>query len=164
MRERGISQRELADVMGVDLSRVKNLCAGRLKKLTREEGEALIRKLHVRAHWLATGEGPMFESESERAFTSRIDKLGPVSKIAAKFGLSESEAHLLTEILFYTETGNVQRLRETMSKFAELSPKESALLNYYRSSSEEARDALMKMGSVAAQSKNKISKKTRRSS
>jgi len=106
----------------------------------------------------------MFQSEPERSFASRIDALGSSAKIASKFGLSETEARLITELLYYTETGDAERLRQTLSRFFDLSPKESALLNYYRSSSEEGRDALIKMGAVVAQPKKKVNKKTQRSS
>lgn len=68
MKAKRLTRQQLADVMGVDWKRVKNLCDNHAKKLTREEGEALIRKLHVRGDWLMTGEGPMFQSEGEQAF------------------------------------------------------------------------------------------------
>lgn len=54
-----MQQAGLAEVMGVSLDRVKSLTSGKVKNLKREESEALIAKLGVRATWLVTGEGPM---------------------------------------------------------------------------------------------------------
>lgn len=63
MVECGLRQVDLADVLGVSLSRVKAMTSGRVKNLTREESEALVGKLGVRAAWLVTGEGPMRNGE-----------------------------------------------------------------------------------------------------
>ena len=75
MKEFGLQQVGLADAMGVTLDRVKSLTSGKVKNLKREEGEALIKKLHVRGDWLATGEGPMLQSEGERELGRRMDLL-----------------------------------------------------------------------------------------
>lgn len=66
--ECNLKQRELADVLGVPLQRVKRLAAGEVKNLTREEMEALTTKLRIRPEWLlADGQGPMFMTEAEHA-------------------------------------------------------------------------------------------------
>lgn len=57
----GLRQQDLAEIMGVKLQRVKRLAGGSVQKMTREESEALVRKLNIRADWLLTGQGPMFE-------------------------------------------------------------------------------------------------------
>ncbi len=150
MKERGLTQRKLADVMGVDISRVKNLTAGRLRKLTREEGEALIRKLHVRAHWLATGEGPMLQSEAERRFEGRLDDLQKVTRKARGRGLSKSEEELLQEVLYYVETGDNAALQVFFQRLTALNPKEAALLDNFRHSPSAAQDALLKTGAALA--------------
>ncbi|MEA4838042.1 MAG: helix-turn-helix transcriptional regulator [Rhodospirillaceae bacterium] len=59
----GLKQQELADLMGVNLQRVKRLAGGTVQKMTREESEALVRKLNIRADWLLTGKGPMFDGD-----------------------------------------------------------------------------------------------------
>lgn len=67
LREAHLRQQDLAEIMGVKLQRVKNLSSGVVKKLTREESEALVRKLNIRSDWLLTGQGPMFEDSPAAA-------------------------------------------------------------------------------------------------
>lgn len=71
MKEFGFQQRALADVLGVGIDRVKSLTSGRVQKLTREESEALIKKLNIRGDWLATGEGQMIQSADDRPRLTR---------------------------------------------------------------------------------------------
>jgi transcriptional regulator with XRE-family HTH domain len=155
MKERGLTQRKLADLMGVDISRVKNLTAGRLQKLTREEGEALIRKLHVRAHWLATGEEPMFQTEAERRLEGRLEQIRHVTRKAGGRGLSKSEESLLQEILYYVETGDNAALRAFFRRLTALNPKEAALLDNFRHSPGGAQGALIRTSAALAESKSK---------
>lgn len=61
LKSSGLKQQELADLMGVNIQRVKRLAGGTVQKMTREESEALVRKLNIRADWLLTGKGPMFD-------------------------------------------------------------------------------------------------------
>lgn len=60
MLAKRLNQRALADLLGVPLQRVKNLTAGNIQKLTREECQALVCKLNVSSDWLLTGQQPMF--------------------------------------------------------------------------------------------------------
>lgn len=88
MKETGLKQAPLAEVIGASLSRVKALATGRAQKLTREESEALVKKLNIRAEWLVTGEGPMFRAVD--APQSR-----QVNQDVAPYGLKPDEAVLL---------------------------------------------------------------------
>lgn len=82
MKECLLDQKGLADVLGVPLQRVKNLTAGNVKKLTREETESLVRKLSVRGDWLATGEGEMFqEVESQDSFIARQQSIARMNQL-----------------------------------------------------------------------------------
>ena len=67
MKECDLQQAGLAEVMEVSLDRVKSLTSGKVKNLKREESEALIGKLGIRAEWLVTGEGSMRGGESHRS-------------------------------------------------------------------------------------------------
>lgn len=135
-----LSQQQLADVMGVKLQRVKNLCGGWAKKLTREEGEALIRKLHIRGDWLATGEGPMKQSPGEIEFQRRLDVIKSTTERVAALGLPVEKAQRLHELLSMIEIGNTQRIAEMLE--APLVPDEAALVDNYRHSPPEARAAI----------------------
>ena len=103
MKECDLQQAGLAEVMEVSLDRVKSLTSGKVKNLKREESEALIGKLGIRAEWLVTGEGSMCGDESLRSVgqltTSTnldvellADAITAVEKLVAHRGRSLSPA------------------------------------------------------------------------
>ena len=100
MADRNLKQSDMADLLEVSIDRVKSLTSGRVKNLSREEGERLIRKLQVRAEWLATGEGEMIQSEGEQEFQRRSGLLKGVSEIARNLTNDEDQRRLLQEALF----------------------------------------------------------------
>lgn len=89
MKECGLTQAALAEVLGVNLDRVKSITSGRAKKLTREESEALVKKLRIRAEWLVTGDGPMFQAVDAAAEAHQV------SENVRPYGLSADEGELL---------------------------------------------------------------------
>lgn len=139
MKECGLQQSGLAEVLGVSLDRVKSLTSGKVKNLTREEGEALIKKLHIRGDWLATGEGPMLQSDAERELHRRLGLVKASVGKASLEGLSEEDRARVMEILFYAEMGDATALQRALSPLA---PDEAALLDNYRNSPPEARAAI----------------------
>lgn len=103
MKECDLQQAGLAEVMEVSLDRVKSLTSGKVKNLKREESEALIGKLGIRAEWLVTGEGPMrggesLRSEGHRTASTNLDvellaeAITAVEKLVAHRGRSLSPA------------------------------------------------------------------------
>lgn len=151
MKECGLPQKALAEVLGVELQRVKDITAGRVKKLTREEGEALIRKLHIRGDWLATGEGPMIQSAGEQEFQRRLDVIKSTTERVAALGLPVEKAQRLHELLSMIEIGNTQRIGEILE--APLVPDEATLLDNYRHCPPEGKDALKTTSAALAKSK-----------
>lgn len=81
MVECNLKQADLVGVLGVSLSRVKAMTSGRVKNLTREENEALIGKLGIRATWLVTGEGPMRDSGEGESHPAKQTPTGGVLDI-----------------------------------------------------------------------------------
>lgn len=81
MREFGLQQTGLAEVMEVSLDRVKSLTSGKVRNLKREESEALIGKLGIRATWLVTGEGPMRDSGEGESHPAKQTPTGGVLDI-----------------------------------------------------------------------------------
>lgn len=152
MTERGLTQKGLAETMEVPLQRVKNLCGGWAKKLTREEGEALINKLNVSGNWLATGQPPMFRSETEQRAASVMAQLGSAAEAARSLGLNAEQGRVVMELLFFAQTGNPEAARQALAELAGLKPDEAALLDNYRNSPKEARDALKATSAALAQS------------
>lgn len=110
--ECGLKQKELAELLGVPIQRIKRLSGGEASKFTREEGESLIKKLNIRAEWLVTGEGDMFQSANEKEFSDRLDALNRASKEAAAATSDAEERRLLQESLFkrYMEDIEVKKL------------------------------------------------------
>lgn len=103
MKECDLQQAGLAEVMEVSLDRVKSLTSGKVKNLKREESEALIGKLGIRAEWLVTGEGSMrggesLRSEGQRTTSTNLDvellaeAITAVEKLVAHRGRSLSPA------------------------------------------------------------------------
>lgn len=140
MKECGLQQKALAEVLGVTLDRVKSLTSGKVHKLTREESEVLIKKLNIRGDWLATGEGPMFQSAGEREFQRRLDELKSATDAAS--ALPEDKQRLMQELLFYVGAGDITALAAAMSRVEIVSPGEAALLDNYRHAPPEGKAAL----------------------
>lgn len=147
MRECQLKQSDLVEVLGVSLSRVKAMTSGRVKNLTREESEALIKKLHIRGDWLATGEGPMLQSEGEREMGRRLDLLKLATGKAQIEGLEPHYARLLMEVLFYAELGDADALRQALNP---LRPDEMALMGSYRSCNEGDKVRLIQTAALMA--------------
>lgn len=151
MKECGLQQKDLAKVLGVSLDRVKSLTSGKVHKLTREEGESLIRKLHIRGDWLATGEGPMIQSAGEQEFQRRLDVIKSTTERVRDLGLPVEKAQRLHELLSMLEIGDTKRLSELLD--AATAPDEATLLNNYRHCPPEGKDALKATSAALAQSK-----------
>ena len=145
MKHFGFQQAGLAEVMGVSLDRVKSLTSGKVKNLKREEGEALITKLHIRGDWLATGEGPMLQSDGEREMARHMDLLKLATGKAQIDGLEPHHSRALQEILFYAELADAEALRKALTQ---LSPDELALVSSYRRCSEDAKVTLIQQAAV----------------
>lgn len=139
MQECGLKQKALAGLLGVSVDRIKSITSGRVQKLTREESEALVKKLHIRAEWLVTGSGPMFHTAAESEFQRRLDVVGNVSRQATAAYLRPDQIDLLQRITMAAEMGDSATLRRLLHP---LSEREAALLDDYERMSDEDRRAL----------------------
>lgn len=147
MKECGLTQSALADVMGVSLDRVKSLTAGKVKNLRLEEADALIQKLQIRSEWLATGEGPMRQGPGEQEVTLKLQQVKAATSKAAVPGLSREDSARLAEILFFLEAEDAAGLGKVLNPGE---PAEQALLGSYRSCSPEAQIKLIQIAAVLA--------------
>lgn len=94
MRAQGLSQKQLAEVLGSSLQRVKFITTGRIAKLTPAEIRALVEKLQVNPIWLTTGMGEMFSAPADGTaavptildefFMNRLQKLANSGASAAE--------------------------------------------------------------------------------
>lgn len=106
-----LKQMGMADVLGCSLNRVKSIASGRVKNLTSEESKALIEKLGVRADWLVTGEGPIFQIERVSTVKQALtvlstalqnlpdDRRVPASAQLGAFGLAPDSSQLMDALL-----------------------------------------------------------------
>ncbi len=86
MQARGLSQKQLAEVLGSSLQRIKFITTGRVGKLKPAEIRALVEQLRVNPVWLTTGVGEMFSAPAdgeaavpvilEDFFMNRLQALG----------------------------------------------------------------------------------------
>lgn len=117
MRAKGLSQKALAEALGVNLQRVKNLTAGNVHKLNPDEARALVTRLHVRADWLVTGEGAVFQTPQEQELERRQELLRDASKTASTLKLSERHQAFVRDILVGAALKQSDLLRATINGF-----------------------------------------------
>lgn len=60
----GITQKQMSEILKVSIDRVKSLANGRAKNFSIEEMQTLLKDVNVRAEWLITGEGEIFNNKS----------------------------------------------------------------------------------------------------
>lgn len=149
MQETGLNQVRLAEVIGASLSRVKAITSGRVQKLTREESEALVKKLNIRAEWLVTGEGPMFQAPGEREFQRRLGTVAQAARQAVAAGLTPGQADVFQRVLLASQAGDTATLAKLLRD--SLSADEAALLDSYRRCREEDRQAMARTAAALAQ-------------
>lgn len=156
MKECGLQQKALADLLGVSIDRVKSLTSGRVGKLTREESETLIRKLNIRGDWLATGDGPMFQSPSEQEFQRRMEAVRSTTDKVVALGLPAEQARLLNDLLCAIEVGDTARLTALIQ--TPLAQRQRALLENYESADDAGRKIIEGTATLAAQSSKRLKK------
>jgi len=161
MRACNLKQSDLAEVLGASLSRVKAITSGRVRNLTREEHEALISKLGIRAGWLITGEGDMFGvDETKEEFGARLRASNHLMAVINAMPIEERARRNLALCM----SGNPEKdgpniVRGLFAEFLKegsltapstLTPDEEWLLDAYRHSSTEVRAVIMGATKAAA--------------
>lgn len=108
----GLKQQELADLMGVNLDRVKSLFTGKVKKMAPEELQALEEKRHVRPQYLVRGEGAPLKPREEIELLTRLSELGRATKTVAELEVPDWVKRLAQEWLFAIERGDSTRIQQ----------------------------------------------------
>ena len=143
MDAKSLSQRDLMDILGVSLDRVKSLTSGRVAKLKPDEIKALVEDLHVSADWLATGTGPMFrpqQAEDQDAFAQRMQAVSAMGAVVDALPLSEPERARLKVLLTGDPVQDGALIAQALA--GGLKPDEAALLDNYRHASPEGKKAI----------------------
>ncbi len=147
MQECELRQVDLAEVLGVSLSRVKAMTSGRVQKLTREESQALIDKLGIRAAWLVTGEGNVFgKDEAQDEFVSRQQAITRMNALLAAMPMSDATRARLAVLMTGDPEKDGPLIAQALSAEAQgsnappaLTPRKAALLDNYDATSEEGK-------------------------
>ena len=148
-----LKQVDLAEVLGCSLSRVKAITSGRVKNLTREESEALIGKLDIRADWLITGEGPMTDDdEPQDEFAARMESINRTAQLVNALPLSALNRKRLAAVLTGDPTQDAALIANAI-KTESLPSREAALLDNYLHTDESGKKIIEGTAALAAQSK-----------
>ncbi len=152
MDAKSLSQRDLMDILGVSLDRVKSLTSGRVAKLKPDEIKALVEDLHVSADWLATGTGPMFrpqQAEDQGAFAQRMQAVSAMGAVVDALPLPEPERMRLKVLLTGEPVQDGALIAQALA--GGLKPDEAALLDNYRHASPEGKKAIKATSDALAQ-------------
>lgn len=152
MDAKSLSQRDLMDILGVSLDRVKSLTSGRVAKLKPDEIKALVEDLHVSADWLATGTGPMFrpqQAEDQDAFAQRMQAVSAMGAVVDALPLPEPERARLKVLLTGDPVQDGALIAQALA--GGLKPDEAALLDNYRHASPEGKKAIKATSDALAQ-------------
>lgn len=117
MAEKGLRQADLAGVLGVSIDRVKSLTSGRVTKLTPAETKALVEKLHVRGDYLATGTGPIFQTEPEAQFDLSMQLLKEASTTVQSLDLPPRYQMFVRDLLFAVALKKAEFILITIEQF-----------------------------------------------
>lgn len=131
MQKCNLKQKELAVVLDVPLQRVKRLAGGEAKKLTPDETRRLVQTLNLSAHWLATGEEPMFNPQGGEQMGELLTQMRLCSERVARMGLEGVQAQAARDIALGVAVDDVNTVRSGLSLLA-LSPDEEELLALFR--------------------------------
>lgn len=119
-----LSHADLAEVMEVKLQRVRDLSAGRAKKLTSQESQSLVRKLDIRADWLITGEGSMLiDDESQDDFARRMQAINHMRAVVEAMPLPELARKQLAAVM----SGNAAEDGAMIARFLQSGITETAV-------------------------------------
>lgn len=152
MSDCGLKQSELADVLGARLDRVKSLTSGRVQKLSPDETRRLVQTLNLSAHWLATGEEPMFNPQGGEQLGELLTQVRLAALRVQAIGLSADEGAALISVVTGLQTGKAAIVRDGLASggFAQLDDGERALLANYRVCGSAAQQTLVQTSKLLA--------------
>ncbi|MGB3393230.1 MAG: helix-turn-helix transcriptional regulator [Stenotrophomonas sp.] len=125
---KGLSQKELAESLGITLDRVKSITSGKVRKLKPEELKGLVERWHVRGQYLATGEPPIFMSPGEIELERRMAAVRQSTKLATQVSDEEMRRKVQNDAFF--------------ALIDQLTPEEQQLIAHYRRCSKSDQQAI----------------------
>lgn len=144
MQECGLKQKDLADVLGVTLDRVKSLTSGKVKKFDPDETRRLVQTLNLNAHWLATGSGAMFNPHGGEQLGSVLTQLKLSSARVLELGLEGDDAQAARDIATGVAAGNLAMVQSALEVLRHKpEPNEQLLLDSYHRCTPQAKSNLI---------------------
>lgn len=110
-----LTQPKLAEALGVNVDRVKSLTSGKVAKLSPAETKSMVENLHVNPGWLVTGEGEMFQSPTEKTFSSDLAVLRKTTDAIAELAISDNRKRQVRDILFAVAAGKIDLIEQAFS-------------------------------------------------
>ncbi|GEM_PF-1951836 len=117
MEIKELRQADLAEVLGVSIDRVKSLTSGRVKKLSAEEMQALVSKLHVQPAFLVSGTGPVFQDSSSIALAERLHNLSEAARLIDPLDLPLRYKMFVRDVVSGALSGQSEQLHKTIDGF-----------------------------------------------
>lgn len=150
MEECNLKQADLATVLDVSLSRVKAMTSGRVAKFTPEETRRLVQTLNLSAHWLATGEGPMFNTQGGQKLGEILTQLRLTTARLAEMEIDGPVASAVVSIVQGVAEKDADSLKDGLiqAAYAMQTPDERALLDTYRRCTHEAKANLIQTAAL----------------
>ncbi len=150
MAECDLRQKDLAVVLDVPLQRVKHLTAGNVQKLTPDETRRLVQTLNLSAHWLATAEGPMFNSAGGKQLGAALTKIRVASHKTSDLDLTSDEAQAVAAITMGVDLQDLETIRAGLDKAwqSRLSESELRLILSFRQCSADAQAHLLEAATL----------------
>lgn len=149
MTSMSLQQKDLAVVLDVPLDRVKSLTSGKVKKLSSDETRRLVQTLNLSAHWLATGEGPMFDAQGGQALGRQLSQLRMCSAAVNAMGLMGEVGAGVRDIAYGVAINNSDVVLSGVAILQPALPQdEQVLLDSYRRCNAEARNNLIQTAAL----------------
>jgi hypothetical protein len=153
MLECGLKHQDLAAVLNVPLQRVRHLSAGNVKKFTPDEIRRLVQTLNLSAHWLATGDGPMFNPAGGEKLGDLLTQIKlTTSRLAEIKGLRDDEARAVVAVVTGLGARDLTALRAALAACADstLSQSERELLESFRRCKSQGQANLVQTAALLA--------------
>ena len=149
MAAMALQQKDLAEVLDVPLDRVKSLTSGKVKKLSSDETRRLVQTLNLSAHWLATGEGPMFDAQGGQALGEQLSQLRLCSAAVEEMGLTGEIGNAARDIAYGVAIKSPEVVLGGVETLCPaLPPDEQVLLDSYRRCTAQARQNLIQTAAL----------------
>lgn len=113
----GQKQEEFALASGISIDRLKNIIAGKIKKLRPDEARNIRSAYNIHELWLLTGRGPIMLSDSDLRIQPSLDDVKAATMESIDFGLSTEDTQILQNFLFYFKRKDTEGMTEFLSSF-----------------------------------------------